>query len=788
MTKPQRDNKPQKQTSPVQSLTSKPARALPEMAPLLAQQAVADPAQAKPGNLLNLQRFYGNRAMSDLIQTRRIETVSSQPVQRTAEDGKPDSLPHILDPATFKDFTTTMAWRRGDYIKTINLWLEAAWNAKTWDEQYHALRQLTDACDAWLDKHGAEPKDTEDTSVTYHRSYVQNIRQAAAGGQVSSAGQGEQVSVKQKKESEARNIIGGTSDMLSAGGGITGTYGDRNVVVAPDTYKGDFMNRKGSGKLNRADFDLLEGANMLGGWLKIFDAYKAGKEGEKLEAGKKGLEGTGQMLHGVGKFSKGIGLKKGGDSTKLTQVGDTGAACADGLAFISGLISTIQSFTGSAVTGREKVDKALDITSNVANTGQAGLNTALDVFKVASEVGAKGGKEAIANMAKASGIFSIVIGSIDIVQAGLQGIRAYSASNEIQRAEVEVAKILVQTFEKLQQFPKQLEPLFTSGDRTGILDLMPSLIKLRNMFVEMKELAHSLKAMKKIQNRKMEDAVFKGLQGGVKVVSGALIVSGVGAPIGVGVAALAGIMALGKAGVQWRRNAAASRLTTTALRLTEEGQPKGKPDDKSPDYRTMENRIYKCYYTHLPEVVLKKTPPGLSEDQFLDVKRFTWSDKKARVSYKTTMPLTKAEEIPTRDSEQVRNNWLVLNNEKGQPPKKEAPTGSSWALLKLTASGHKSTQSLNASKEEVVNALYALGSQSWNRDLHTFVDAPIVPQGQGEADPDTMQELKSVTLDALLKAANITPALWQKWDAVCEKLPVEKRPDKMKELIGKKIG
>ncbi|NJN94247.1 MAG: hypothetical protein HC875_09230 [Anaerolineales bacterium] len=334
-------------------------------------QVVAQPEQARPLDILKLQQGYGNRAMSGLIQTQRIGVESSS-LQKTAKDGKPDPLPHVLDPATFKDITTTIAWRRGDYIKAINLWLEAAWKAQTWDEQYHALRQLTDACDAWLDKHGAEPKDEENVSVTFNRPYVQEIRQAAAGGYDSSAGQGEQVSVKQKGESEAKNIIGGVSDAFSGGGGITGAYGDRDVLVAPDTYKGDFMSKKGSGKLNRPEFDLLEGANMLGGWVKLFEAYKADEEGEKLEAGKKGLEGTGQMLHGVGKFSKGIALKEGGDSARWTQVGDTGAACADGLAFISGLISTVQSLTADAVTGEEKVDKTLNIASNVASTGQAG--------------------------------------------------------------------------------------------------------------------------------------------------------------------------------------------------------------------------------------------------------------------------------------------------------------------------------------------------------------------------------------------------------------------------------
>ena len=57
---------------------------------------------------------------------------------------------------------------------------------------------------------------------------------------------------------------------------------------------------------------------------------------------------------------------------------------------------------------------------------------------------------------------------------------------------------------------------------------------------------------------------------------------------------------------------------------------------------------------------------------------------------------------------------------------------------------------MEASKDDIVNALYALGSSSYNREKQDFVDSPIV--ALGEADPSTMESFGQVTLQALLSA------------------------------------
>lgn len=842
---------PQRKTQLTEKKASQPHKTDAQSDSLnMLQRTVLQPGQARPQDILKLQQSYGSQAVSGLMQAQLKGTTpphaAKQLVQRSKDDDKPDALPKVFDPEIFTDRTTKATWKREGYHRTIIVWLEAAKKAETWAAQQDALNHIAEACDAWLGKFGAEEKPKEASSTTGRRPHIHYLRQLVAtrtaatptgtsvgtgeaagtqqqastdstvaketpttGGESAGTQQQaptdstiaketpEQSSAAEEGSNEGTDAFGGLSDMVGSGSGITGAYGDRNVKVAPDTYEGDYMDQGGSGKLNRAEFDMGEGANILGGGLKMFSAGKKLKEGKYLEAGKEGIEGYGQAVHGGMKFSKGVALKEGGDSTKWTQVGDIGAAFADGATLISGLISTWQGLKGDAVTGSEKIDKGLDTAGNVVNTARAGVNTSLDILKVVTKVGQEGGKTQIANLATASGALGIVSGTIEMIQGGIKVYRGFTSTQDLAVAQGQQKRLLASVFERLQQLPGQLALLSTSTDGTDKVKVGQELDRLKAAYDQLhaahQKFAPAMAAMEKIQSRRMEEGMFKMAKGATAVVSGALLVSGVGAPIGVAVAALAGIMALGQAGLAWRRNAAADRLTTTALRLTDEGQPKVKPDPETPDYRTMEKRIYKCYYTHLPQVIQGQTPPGLTGDQFLDVKRFTWPEKLERTgNYKMTITYDKAADIPTSDSDQVRNNWLGLKDEKGKI-KKEAPTGTSYAKLKLTASAHKSKQSLEASKAEVVDALYTLGSQSWKpvegpatktgkpAGIGSFVEAPIVPIG--DADPETLKQYGQITLQALLKAANITPALWQKW--LDQSGGDEK---KMKELIGSKLG
>ncbi|HMR65216.1 MAG TPA: hypothetical protein PKE64_14515 [Anaerolineae bacterium] len=818
---------PQRKTQLTEKKASQPHKTdAQSTSPLALQRAVLQPEQARPQDILKLQQNYGSQAVSSLMQAQLKGTTpphaAKQLVQRSKDDDKPDALPKALEPDVFKDRTTKATWQREGYHRTIIAWLRAAKRAQTQAAQQDALNHVAEACDAWLGKFGAEEKPKEASSTTGRRPHIHYLRQlvatrTSATPTGTSVGTGEAAGTKQQastdstvaKETpeqssaaeegsnEGTDALGGFSDIVGSGSGITGAYGDRNVKVAPDTYEGDYMDQGGSGKLNRAEFDMGEGANILGGGLKMFSAGKKLKEGEYLEAGKEGIEGYGQAVHGGMKFSKGVALKLGEDSTKWTQVGDIGAAFADGATLISGLISTWQGLKGDAVTGSEKIDKRLDTTANVVNTARAGVNTSLDILKVVTKVGQEGGKTQIANLATASGALGIVSGTIEMIQGGIKVYRGFTSTQDLAAAQGEQKKLLGEVFTRLTQLPGHLALLSTSTDEVGKSKVGPELDKLKAAYDQLhaahQKYAPAMAAMEKIQSRRMEEGMFKMAKGATAVVSGALLVSGVGAPIGVAVAALAGIMALGQAGLAWRRNAAADRLTTTALRLPDEGQPKVRPDPQMPEYRTMEKRIYKCYYTHLPQVIQGQTPPGLTGDQFLDVKRFTWPEKLERTgNYKMTITYDKAADIPTSDNDQVRNNWLGLKDEKGKI-KKEAPTGTSYAKLKLTASAHKSKQSLEASKTEVVDALYTLGSQSWKpvegpvtktgkpAGIGSFVEAPIVPIG--DADPETLKQYGQITLQALLKAANITPALWQRW--LDQSGGDEK---KMKELIGSKLG
>lgn len=843
MTKPQRDNKPQKHTMPVQSLTSKPTRALPEMAPLLAQQATADPDRVNPGNLLNLQRFYGNRAMSGLIQTRRMEAGSSPFLQRSQEDGKADekTKERYPSPAEFKKLVPS-----GD--PTIEVWLKAAKDADTWQEQQHALTQVRDACDVWLTKYGDNKKDKEKSSITQSRDWIKELKriievyeQPGSGSKIAEKtpeiGAG---STSQNLRDMGQEVGKGLSGALGGIGTQKDIYNQKNIEKGiMDEEGADIIaNEQEVGEFEGVGHGLKAALGGYGIWSKRKDWKK-----QKADSAKGAAESLGGMAQGGTKIAKGIGIENIGDeralkeikkisSDKLSldydpakaaqadkeiknmlpwkQVGDSGGAVASSLSMVAGLITFVQGCQklkeANAAGNFELFQAGLDRVKEFTSVGQAGVKTGLNITKAAT---AGAAKTAISGMATASGVMGVVIGGIEFTRGLITVVSELSRQNNLKGSLSLLKQQMDQLPAKVLEVQESIKVNGPNMTQEELEKLKKDLERWQTTIQELQKFDSQMQAMRKIQNQRMEEGIFKMAAGGAAVVSGALLLSGVGAPIAIGVAAVGGIIALGKVGLGWRRNAASNRLTTTALHLTDDGQPKATPDPKAPDYRTMEKRIYKCYYTHLPEVMLEKTPPGLTEDQFLDIKRFAWSEKEDRVKSKETFSFNKAEDIPRGDNDQVRNKWLVLNDATGKRIKKEAPTGFSKAGLRLTASAHKSKAAMEANKNEVIAAIYDLGSGSW--DGKGFVDTPIVPEG---ADPKTIQQYaKTLTSKALLSAAGIDAKRWQMWLAQSTKAieaenkkrmnnkdeQEKKEPlseteqkkfgaDKMKELIKKKIG
>lgn len=787
--------KPPAQHSTSQSHSIERDQSLPmleQIQPALAAYTGTKSGRARPGDILQLQRAYGNRAVSDLIQAKRVDVDSPsgnalldpvrQPIQRSKTDGQPDDLPEILTPVGFKKQTSSTLWTRGGYLKTIDIWLQVASDASTWDEQQKALRQVAEACDAWLYKHDPSRYPNQKSSIVKRRPIIEQVKQAintTPSGSIGGLGQG---SVKSGDEKENKTTVIG--ETLNFGPTVEGTAGDFSDIHGE--HEGGVMGKGGGDQIsNHPEISMLVLGDTFKGGLGLYTAI-TDKDKSNTEKAQLIMESLGSAAHGITKFSKGVALKKIGEESKgWDQVGDSGGACADGLAFVSGLISLVEGFRKQdAVTTQEKAEAGLNRVGEITTVAQAGLKTAGNIVNAATKGGAT---NAVAGLATASGALGIVLGSIEMLQGGIKIYRGYNEERKLQKAQAQQQELLAGVFEKLQGLPEQLATLLASGNQAKILELARDLSRLRATFAQLQatqqEFAPAMEAMKKIQNQKMEEGIYKAAKGGTAVVSGVLLLTGFGAPIAIGVAALGGIMALGYAGLKLRRDAAASRLTTTALRLTDDGQPKATPDPQAPDYRTMEKRIYKCYYNHLPEVIQGKIPPGLPINQFRDVKNFAWADKKERIGkgLDKKARVNDVSEIQSLSEDTRKNNWVEVVNGNGVVTHKEKPKGIVKVGLVVSASAHKSKQATMASKAEVVEALYKLASQSWNEQQQGFVNAPIQPIGK--ADPEMMKEYGKLTLYALLSAADINAARWKKW------LDQSHGDEgKMKELIGAKIG
>ncbi len=263
--------------------------------------------------------------------------------------------------------------------------------------------------------------------------------------------------------------------------------------------------------------------------------------------------------------------------------------------------------------------------------------------------------------------------------------------------------------------------------------------------------------MKKLQARQAEAGAFKAAKGTVGIVSGALLLSGVGAPIAVGVAAIAGIIALSEAGMKLARNSAATGLIQIARRLDDSGRPVGRPDD-APSYRVMEKRVYTAYYRSLEAVIKSDVPWGFEEAEFGAIKQFAWDDKKSRLESKDKEVIDGFAAVRALAETTKRNRWIEVHD--GEQVYKEKPKGTAKVARAMKPSAHKSTQAMEASKDDIVNALFDLGRGSFDGATGKFKQSvPIDVVG----DESLVENMELITVGALLSAADITSERWAAW-------------------------
>jgi hypothetical protein len=555
------------------------------------------------------------------------------------------------------------------------------------------------------------------------------------------------------------------------------------------------MNQEGGAKLNNGYFDVGEGVNVGLGAINIHGAVKKLKEGEKVEALAQGLEGVGQISHGGAKLAKGIALLKegssasGGFSADWTRVGDVGAAVGDGLATISKLISIFKTIDDALIknkeegglTGEEIVDVIAETGENVAGYFQSGMNTGKDILKAATDVGASNPaiQAEIAQFAQISAVLGIITGSIQIIHGGVTLGRAHFKKGEIQETKEAVTGTLFKLegeeipniMATIHRNAVYLERAASMGPipedsmeiaQDNIRKIATKLAELQGAYVELdvfyNENVPAMDDMQKIQSRNMEKAGLKMAQGSTAVVSSALLLSGVLAPIAVGVAAIGGILTLGNIGVQWRRGAAAERARTVASKLNDTGEPTGVVEPEYPDYRVMENRIFKNYYKNLKWTLENQNFPGLTKEESLEVKRFGWSDKKDRIKSKDHFDIESVNDVDAVSNPAKREKWIQVVN-KGKVTHKEKPKRIVKASAKITASPHKSKASMEASATVIAEALYRLGMGSYSDG--EFIACKIIPVKIEEG--VNMEQIKDQTSTMLLKTAGITGKRWEAW-------------------------
>jgi hypothetical protein len=734
----------------------------------------------------NVQRVLdgGSRTAVADRPTRISRGPSRHVIRRTVADGQPNELPPHLGAKSFKKATSVKASKRGESLKTIDKWLAQAENAPSYGLQQYALKQVMDACAHWLEKHGRSA-DRGKRSVKSRRTGVKKMQISASiaysGPGVADGGarRGKATSAEDTDE-VAFDLVEGLVDAVADGAGITGDYADINLDV---TSANDFvasqhgaMSEGGSGALNSAPFDVLEGVNTVGGIMGMAKGFKDLRNTdndawEDAEAAGSTVASTGKMIHGAYKLTKGIAIDQGGDSTQWTQFGDVGASFADGTGAVADFITWMKTIRDArkksreqgGLTGKEKFDAVADTTETGLNVIHKGTKTALDITKAATEVGAT---DAIVGLSTAAGAVAIVISTIETARGLLQVKRGFDASKTIKKTEARQAAIVadVQSQVSVARDATTKFLVDNSGFAPGFDQAYESLIedwgKLKTAYegvVEIqKQSASAMKAMKQLQNRQMEEGAVKAAKGVVGIVSGALLLSGVGAPIAVGVGAIAGIIALSHAGVKLARNFAATGLIELARRLTDDGVPKGKPE-AAPAYRDMEIRVEAAYYNNMVSVIKGKVPFGFEKGEFAAVEQFVWDDKKNRLKSLDKTVVRGFAKVSDVSESAMRSTWIQV--QVGTKVHNEKPKGKAKVGRAAKPSAHKSSQAMAANKDDIAVALLNLARGSFDSTTGQFKEVPINPVG----DTDIIENMQLVTIHGLLGAADITSKRWAAW-------------------------
>lgn len=747
-----------------------PAESAAEQTAALVQRALSSPSPVPPAGLSTGR--IGRAAMAG----------TGRPViRRTQADGKPERLPPSLTAAHFLASTSVRGARRGESLSTIDKWLKQAENAPTWDDQQYALKQVADAANHWLKKHGTAPG-TGKRSVKARRDAIDLLETHASSSYQGATAPGGQSGVEKPGSPEGTGesqleVTSGLLDAVTNGAGITGDFADRNLALdkvgASGDGSGTAMSAESGAALNSTPFDVLESVNMVSGGFAIRGGLKdVGKDGndalDNAEAGGRALAGGGQLIHGAYKGWKAVGVMAGGDKTGHTQIGDVGAAYGDGLGAISETLTTIKGWRDAQKKGREQGgltaketrERNVDLAVGVLSTGQKTTKTALDITKAATEVGAT---HAIAGLSTAAGAVGLVLSVIETVRGGVQIYEAWSTTKDLEAAERAQAELIATTRAKLSEARAATTALmnapdFDVSDADELLDKWEELqVAYKGLISTRDRYQPAMDGMKKLQARQAEAGAFKAAKGTVGIVSGALLLSGVGAPIAVGVAAIAGIIALSEAGMKLARNSAATGLIQIARRLDDSGRPVGQPDD-APSYRVMEKRVYTAYYRSLEAVIKSDVPWGFDKDEFGAIEQFAWDDKKSRLESADKEVVDGFAALRALAETTKRNKWIEVHD--GEQVYKEKPKGTAKIARAMSPSAHKSTQAMEASKDDIVNALFELGRGSFDGATGKFNQAvPIDVVG----DRSLIENMELITVGALLSAADITSERWAAW-------------------------
>jgi Domain of unknown function (DUF4157) len=493
----------------------------------------------------------------------------------------------------------------------------------------------------------------------------------------------------------------------------------------------------------------------------------------KTEAAAKGVNSGGAMVSGSWTFASSMDKIINQGKNSVAQSGIAGAV-SGGLTAVTGTISLIKSskefISKDGKTKAEMLQGGLELGSQAAALGKSGADLGTSILKAAgTTTGAT-----VAALGTASGALAVITGSIDMVVGGVQILRAALSTRDINKGEKAQAAITQGLTDTLTDVQAQLKiiPLDDEEARKPILEKLEQLEKvLKQLKAIDEQFGPAMKAMKMLNGRKMERAALKVVSGGLAVAGGIIaLTGGVGAPVGVALAAIGGLITLGTLAVNFRRNEAANRLTQIAGLLTDDGNVAQQSAAEAPGYRTMEKRIFKYYYSHLDEVIDRKAPTDMTEDEFTDIQRFTWMEKKDRVKSEKVTTLKPGQSANSLGDSEKRDTWVKKETGKNKF-KSEKPDNWSWENVKLmtSASAHKSKQAEKASKEDITDAVYRLGQSSWNDEKSEFVPAPVIITDIPEGGEKEAQEYAHVTLRALLDAASITPKKWKKWKAKAEK-------------------